>query len=113
VLSAAAYPVKIRHRVLTFSIGCPHPEVRDGECDAAYGKLRLRDRDGRLMGSGTLTRKAGRRSARTEKPALVRVKLTGRGSYLLHRRNGAGARVSLSGHALPGGAWSIALPHVR
>jgi hypothetical protein len=113
-LFARAYPVAARHGYLTFSIGCPRPEVLDGECAAAYGTLRLRDSRGAPMGSGTLTRAAGRLSAATGRPALVTVRLNGHGRYRLGRRDGAGGTLTLSGHALPSNArWSVALPRVR
>lgn len=112
-LLAAAHPVAARHGYLTFLIGCPHPEVRDGECDVAYGTLRIHDTRGRLMGSGTLTKSAGRRSARTEKPARVVVKLNGHGRYRIARRDGTGAVISLKGHALPTASWGAGLAQVR
>lgn len=113
VLSARAHPVAARHGYLTFLIGCPHPEVLDGGCDAAYGTIRLRDSRGKLMGSGRLTKAAGRRSGRTEKPARVTVKLNGHGRWRLGRRFGSEAVVSLRGHALPSAGWAITLPHQR
>lgn len=113
VLSARAHPVAARHGSLTFLIGCPLPEELDGGCDVAYGKVRITDSRGKLMGTGTLTKAAGTRSARNEKPARVTVKLNGHGRYRLGRRFGSEAVVSLRGHALPTANWAISLPRVR
>jgi hypothetical protein len=112
-LRASAYPVAARHGALTFAIGCPRPEELDGECAAAYGTLKLRDSRGKLMGSGVLTRRAGRRSAATRKPARVTVRLNGHGRYRLALRNGTGATLSLRGHNLPSARWTVALRRVR
>jgi RTX calcium-binding nonapeptide repeat (4 copies) len=111
---AGAYPLK-RHRAsVDFRIGCPRPDELDGQSRPIRGSLRLREAGGRkrALGTGTITRRAGRRCG-DDPPAArgvtVRVELTSLGRRLARRGKGVRSTVVLRGHHLPHRDWTIEL----
>jgi hypothetical protein len=112
--TARAYPVAQRPGSVDFRVDCPRPEVLDGLSQPIRGTLRVREAGGRrrTLGTGTISRRNGRRCGRDPVPAhgvTVRAVLTRLGRRLAARRVGVRATVHLRGHHLPTVAWKIAL----
>jgi Ca2+-binding RTX toxin-like protein len=100
----APHPAARSRRALSFRIGCPEYEARDGEFSPCSGSLKLREASGkrRLLGQGRFSVPVF-----SHPPKGVRVVLTRLGRRLARRRSGVLTTASLGGEHLPRVDWTI------